>query len=121
MRCVYYLGERVDEIHVKTGGQKYTNEVLRYLEGRHEIRYIYPMMDNFLKGIKYNFSLKAIYATLMSNNWSIREAQTIDRDSLIITNAYYRHIFALFHISVKLMRRCKTVLFVNGIYFYSAQ
>jgi glycosyltransferase involved in cell wall biosynthesis len=120
MRCVYCLDERIDDIAIKTGGEKYAHEVQRYLEDRHEIKYIYPKSNSFLKGVKYNFRLNAIRAALMLNIFGIKQAGKIDRGSLVITNSYYRHSFTFFPLLIRFFRKgCKTITFVNAIYYYS--
>ena len=116
MKRIYYLGDELGGTAITTGGLKYMNEIQLYLKN-HGLDISYLTAKKFK--VNYGFKLNAILAAFMLNIFGINQAGKIDRESLIITNAYFRHSFIFFPLLARLFRNCKTITFVNAIYFYS--
>lgn len=114
---IYYLGEKPGNI--TTGGIKYTKEVLEYVGGRLKLSYLCPKDNSFFKGFKYSLKIRSVYAAIRINLWAICQLVKPKNNEIIITNAYYRHVFILFILIARFINRYKVITFVNAIYFYS--
>lgn len=116
MKRIYYLGDELCGTAITTGGIKYMNEIQQYLEEHGlDISYLTPEKVN----VKYGFKLNAIRAALILNIFGIKQAGKIGRGSLVVTNSYCRHSFTFFPLLARFFGNCKTITFVNAIYYYS--
>jgi len=114
---VHYFGTETNNL--TTGGQKYMEEIIRYLSNRASISYVVPDKECFLKGVKYRLKFGAIKSFFKANLWAIKKLMNIKNNEIIITNSYYRHILISFITLACVFKNCTIITFVNAIYYYS--
>lgn len=114
---VHYFGTETN--NPTTGGQKYMEEIIRYLSNRVSISYVVPDKECFLKGVKYKLKFGVIQSFFKANLWAIKKLMNIKNNEIIITNSYYRHILISLITLACIFKNCTIITFVNAIYYYS--
>ncbi|MEW6614768.1 MAG: glycosyltransferase family 4 protein [Thermodesulfobacteriota bacterium] len=114
---LFYIGSRPND--ETTGGAKYMNEVLDYLDSHFSLIILNPEEERFFKERVNILNLGSIKAQFLSNLWAIRKLKEIGKSEIIIMNSYLRHRFLFFALWARSIKKCQLVIFVNAIYHYS--
>jgi len=113
---LFYLGSRPKE--EETGGMKYMNEVVDYLQARCGLMSWDPIESQSMSDRVNKLNFKSIISQFKSNFWGIKKVREASKGDIIIINSYLRHRFFLCIIYARYFRGCRIIVFVNGIYHY---
>jgi len=114
---LYYLGKKISESEIKSGGDRYVFEVLDYLDKHADLTYLDISKHNWIA--KFSISIKSILTSLVSNIWAINKLFNIERGEIILANAYYKQYFFIFAWFARYLKQCKLVIGVNAFYYTS--
>lgn len=119
---IIYVGSKPQEI--RSGGDKYTTEVLDYLEKEATLKYMnFYHTSWFQKGATFSANFNAIKCIIKANFWAVREFFKITKNRktnyIILINSYYKQFFFIFVWFIKLRKNCTYVAGINALYYHS--
>lgn len=115
----FYIGSRPQV--EKTGGEKYMNEVITFLNSHYPVTICDPTESELFKERANKIKFHIFSSQIKSNLWAIRCIKDTKKPSTIIMNSYYRHRFLFFALWARYIRKFRLIIFINAIYHYSRE